>query len=235
MTTIVDRQRVILQFDDTVFPDSSGTVTQSDEISLTIHGGDLILIRLPRLKQTAAFADACAGINEPGSGSVRFLGRKWVDLRPDQANALRGRIGRVFKTGNWINHLSLLDNILLPQRHHTRRSERELCDEAGDLAQQFGLPGIPLGLPGDLTEADLQRAACVRAFMGRPSLILLEEPTSGVFLEVISALMAAVRAARDRGAAVIWLTRKELIWNDKTLPVSRRYRLVAEKLMEVTT
>jgi hypothetical protein len=47
--------------------------------------------------------------------------------------------------------------------------------------------------------------------------------------------MDAVREARDRGAAVIWLTRKGLIWNDQTLPVTRRYRLVAEKLMEVTT
>jgi phospholipid/cholesterol/gamma-HCH transport system ATP-binding protein len=202
---------------------------------LSVGGGDLVLIRLARLEQTAAFADACAGIIKPRSGSVRFLGRNWQDLRPDQANALRGRIGRVFKTGNWINNLSLLDNMLLPQRHHTRRSTRQLCEEAGELADQFGLPGIPLGLPGDLTAAELQRAACVRAFMGRPLLILLEEPTSGIFLEIISALMDAVREARDRGAAVIWLTRKGLIWNDQTLPVTRRYRLVAEKLMEVTT
>lgn len=234
MPAIIKRQRLILQFDDTVFSDTSGAVTQSDEVNLNVYGGDMIMIRLARIEQTAGLADACAGIIEPGSGSVHFLGRNWAELPPDQANALRGRIGRVFKTGNWINHLSLLDNMLLPQRHHTRRPERMLHDEAGKLAQQFGLPGIPIGLPGDLTEADLQRAACVRAFLGRPSLILLEEPTSGIFLEIISALMGAVRDARDRGAAVIWLTRKDLIWNDQTLPGTHRYRLVAEKLMEVT-
>ena len=235
MAAILEKQRVILRFDDSVFTDTTGDVAKSDEVSLSVCGGDLVLIRLARLEQTAAFADACAGIIKPHSGFVRFLGRNWQDLRPDQANALRGRIGRVFKTGNWINNLSLLDNMLLPQRHHTRRSTRQLCEEAGKLADQFGLPGIPLGLPGDLTAAELQRAACVRAFMGRPLLILLEEPTSGIFLEIISALMDAVREARDRGAAVIWLTRKGLIWNDQTLPVTRRYRLIAEKLMEVTT
>jgi phospholipid/cholesterol/gamma-HCH transport system ATP-binding protein len=89
-------------------------------------------------------------------------------------------------------------------------------------------------MPGDLTAADLQRTACVRAFLGRPLLILLEEPTSGIFLEVISALMGAIRDARDRGAAVIWLTQKGLIWKDQTLPVTRRYRLIAGRLMEVT-
>jgi phospholipid/cholesterol/gamma-HCH transport system ATP-binding protein len=201
---------------------------------MNICGGDLVLIRLPRLDLTSAFADACGGIIEPSSGTIRFLGHNWAELKPDQANALRGRIGRVFKTGNWVNHLSMLDNMLLPQQHHTRRSVHQLCEKAGKLVEQFGLPGIPLHLPGELSAADLQCAACVRAFLGQPLLILLEEPTSGIFLEVISALMTAIRDARDRGAAVIWLTRKDLIWNDKTLPVTLRYRLVADKLMEVT-
>ena len=235
MAVILEKQRVILRFDEVVFRSPTGAGAGSDEVSLNVCGGDLVLIRLARLEQTAVFADACAGIIEPRSGSVNFLGRNWPDLRPDQANALRGRIGRVFSTGNWLNHLSVMDNILLSQHHHTRRSARRLCDEAGQLAEQFGLPGLPLALPGDLTAADLQRAACVRAFLGRPSLILLEEPTSGIFLEIISALMLAVRKARQRGAAVIWLTRKERIWNDQTLPVTRKYRLVAKKLMEVTT
>ena len=235
MAVIPENQRVILQFDDTVFTRTISGVAESGEVSLSVCAGDLVLIRLARLGQTAAFADACAGIIKPSSGTVSFLGRNWPELPPDQANALRGRIGRVFRTGNWVNHLSIIENILLPQRHHTRRSARQLRDEAGKLAQRFGLPGVPLGLPGDATAADLQRAACVRALMGRPLLILLEEPTSGIFLETISTLMRAVREARERGAAVIWLTRKDLIWNDRTLPVTQRYRLVAEKLMEVST
>jgi phospholipid/cholesterol/gamma-HCH transport system ATP-binding protein len=234
MSVILEKQRVILRFDKFVFRSRTGGGAASDEVSLRVCGGDLVLIRLARLVQTTALADACAGLIEPRSGSIRFLGRNWPDLSSDQANALRGRIGRVFKAGNWVNHLSLMDNILLPQHHHTRRSASRLCDEAGQLAEQFGLPGLPLGLPGDLTAADLQRAACVRAFMGRPSLIVLEEPTSGIFLDIISALMGAVRQARERGTAVIWLTKKELIWNDKTLPVTQRYRLVAKKLVEVT-
>jgi phospholipid/cholesterol/gamma-HCH transport system ATP-binding protein len=234
MAMILQKQRVIIRFDDTVFASTTQGPVTSGEVSLNVCSGELFLIRLARLEQTATFADACAGIIEPISGKVYFLGRNWPKLPPDQANALRGRIGRVFRTANWINHLSLMENILLSQLHHTRRSIRRLRDEAGELAQQFGLPGLPLGLPGDYTTADLRRAACVRAFLGQPLLILLEEPTSGIYAEIISALMAAVRAARERGAAVIWLTQKSLIWRDPTLPVSQRYRLVAGKLMEVT-
>lgn len=235
MAVILEKQRVVLRFEDTVLMTENYGVAESDKLNLSVCSGDLVLMRLARLEQTSTFADACAGINRPATGAVYFLGRNWPELPPDQANALRGRIGRVFRTGNWINHLSLMENILLSQLHHTRRSARQLRDEAAVLAGQFDLPGVPLGLPGNSTAADLQRAACVRAFLGRPALILLEEPTAGIYLEIISAFMNAVRAARERGAAVIWLTRKNLIQNDQTLPATQRYRLVAGKLMEVTT
>jgi phospholipid/cholesterol/gamma-HCH transport system ATP-binding protein len=234
MAVILQKQRVIIRFDDTIFASTTPGAAASGELSLNICSGELFLVRLARQEQTATFADACAGIIQPISGRIFFLGRNWPELPPDQANALRGRIGRVFRTANWIQHLSLMENILLSQLHHTRSSVSGLRDEAGTLAQQFGLPGLPLGLPGDFTTADRRRAACVRAFLGRPLLILLEEPTSGIYTEIIPALMAAVRKARERGAAVIWLTQKSLIWHDQTLPVTQRYRLVAGKLMEVT-
>ena len=235
MAAILEKQRVILKFEDTVFTSAIRGIAESNEISLSICSGELAITRPACQEQPSGFADACAGIFPPTSGRIFFLGRTWPELAPDQANALRGRIGRVFRTGNWINHLSLMENILLSQLHHTRRPARRLRDEAGKLAEQFGLPGLPLGLPGDFTEADLRRAACVRAFLGRPLLILLEEPTSGIYLEIISALMTAIREARERGAAVIWLTQKDLIWNDQTLPVTQRYRLASGKLMEMTT
>jgi len=233
MAVILRKQRIVLRFEGTALMTKTYGIAEPNQLSLSVYSGDLVLIRLARLQQTSTLADTCAGIIQPDAGAVYFLGRNWSELPPDQANALRGRIGRVFRTGNWINHLSLMENILLPQQHHSRRPVRQLRDEAGQLAQQFGLPGIPLDLPGDIPAADLQRAACVRAFLGQPALILLEEPTAGIYLEVISALMDSIREARERGAAVIWLTQKNLIWNDQTLPVTQRYRLVAGKLMEV--
>jgi phospholipid/cholesterol/gamma-HCH transport system ATP-binding protein len=234
MAVTINKQRVILKFEDIVLSSATRSVARSTELSPNVCSGELVMVRLAREEQTSIFADACAGLVKPASGAIHFLGRNWSKLPPDQANALRGRIGRVFRTGNWIDQLSLMDNILLRQQHHTRRPADLLRAEAGQLAEQFGLPGIPLDFPGDIPATDLKRAACVRAFLGRPQLILLEEPTSGIFLEVISALMGAIRDARDRGAAVIWLTQKGLIWKDQTLPVTRRYLLTAGKLMEVT-
>jgi phospholipid/cholesterol/gamma-HCH transport system ATP-binding protein len=233
MVALLEKQRIVLRFEDTVLKRDSYARNVSDEFNLEVFGGDLFLIRLARSEQTSTFADACSGIIHPIRGAVYFLGRNWQKLRPDYANALRGRIGRVFSRANWINHLSLLENILMPQLYHTHRRAASIRDEAGELAERFGLPGVPLGLPGDFTPADLQRAACVRAFLGRPSLLLLQEPTIGMASEILPPLIQVIRDARNRGAAVIWLTKKGSIWNDKSIPTTHRYRLVARKLMEV--
>jgi phospholipid/cholesterol/gamma-HCH transport system ATP-binding protein len=165
---------------------------------------------------------------------VSFLNQDWARLPSDLANALRGRIGRVFATSTWLQHLSLLDNVVLRQLHHTRRPFAELRAEAVQLAAHFGLPGLPAGGPRDVLPEDLQRTACVGAFLGSPVLLLLEEPTLGVYPELLVPLIHAIRRARSRGSAVVWLTAAAGIWNDPSIPATCRYRLVGRQFMEMS-
>ncbi len=202
-------------------------------LDLNICGGDLVLINLERPRFGTVLADACCGLHQAYDGSIFFLGKNWSTLPSDTANALRGRIGRVFTFGNWVNRLTLENNILLQQLHHSRKNYAQLRDEAVRLAERLGLPGLPTGLPDDLMRADNQRAACVRAFLGQPSLVLLEEPTTGVYPEILPALINVIRNACDRGAGVVWLTLTDQIWNHPILPATDRYRLTAHRLMEV--
>jgi phospholipid/cholesterol/gamma-HCH transport system ATP-binding protein len=202
-------------------------------IDLDVAGGDLLLLLVEQPGQASAFADTCAGLQAPLTGIVQFLGRQWPHLIPDAANALRGRIGRVFREGNWIGELTLKENILLQQLHHTRDSLHRHLQQASRIAQQLGLPGIPLGRPEAYADADLQRAACVRAFLGQPVLVLLEEPSRHLKRSSRAQLINLIRETRDRGAAVVWMTQDRTIWQDTTIPATRRYRWLGRKLMEV--
>jgi phospholipid/cholesterol/gamma-HCH transport system ATP-binding protein len=134
-----DHSRPVLEFDDVWLPlrepEGSGVA-----IDLTLRAGDLVLVQPGDEQHEAALVDAACGLAPPGMGAVRFLGYTWPDLPPDQANALRGRIGHVFRRGAWISYLTLLDNVLLPQLYHTRRGYAELRAEAARLAAWFGLP-----------------------------------------------------------------------------------------------
>jgi phospholipid/cholesterol/gamma-HCH transport system ATP-binding protein len=226
-------RRIILRFEDAVVVTDPDRGAASEAINLSVYGGDLVLIRFPRPELTARFADVCCGINRPIRGTAYFLGTDWQTLPPDQRNAMRGRIGRVFAAGNWIDHLPLIDNILIPQLHHTRRSADSIRNEAAALAELFGLPGLPSALPDSFAQGDLQRAACVRAFLGLPWLILLEEPTAGMGSNFLFALISAIRSVRNRGAAVIWMTGQDNVWNDSSIPAALRFQAAARKLMEV--
>ena len=119
----------------------------------------------------------------------------------------------------------MLDNILLPQLHHTRRPYAEIRAEAARLASWFGLPGLPTGRPGDVPPAMLQRAACVRAFLGAPSLIVVESLADGLADGLLAPLINAMRVARDRDAAVLWFCQDAELYEDPSLPATRRLRL----------
>jgi len=199
-----------------------------------LYSGELALVRLNNLRQTASFADAFAGLLRPTRGSIRFLERDWQDAPVDAANAMRGKIGRVFSAGNWLDGLRLVDSILLPQLHHTRRARDDIRQEAARLAIQFGLPGLPVGYADDHTRSDRRRAACVRAFLGKSSLLLLEDPTFGIYPDVMAPLVNAVRRVRNRGAAVFWMTLSDDVWRDESVPADHHFRISGRELVEVT-
>jgi phospholipid/cholesterol/gamma-HCH transport system ATP-binding protein len=203
-------------------------------INLRLMEGDFVLIESHDTARSSSFADICSGMTDLVSGSVGFLGQDWAGLDHRETAMQRGRIGRTFADANWIHLLGIDDNILLPQRHHTNRPDAALREEAVALSVAFGLPGLPMGRPRDLSLADLARAACVRAFLGQPALLVLEHPLQTRFREMMPALLNALAAARDRGAAAIWLTGSDAVWRDRSLPTTHRLRLSAAGLAEAS-
>jgi phospholipid/cholesterol/gamma-HCH transport system ATP-binding protein len=194
-------------------------------ITLQLMRGDLALVEARDPELAAWFADMCSGLVPLAEGSVRFMDHDWSKMPRDYAAALRGRIGRVFAAGGWIEFADMAANILLPQLHHTRSDVRVLREEAAKLAYAFGLPGLPMGQVRDLPAMDLARAACIRAFLGEPQLLLLESPLQGRFDDLLVPLLEALAVARQNGAAAIWLSNNEQVWRDRSVPASHRLRL----------
>jgi phospholipid/cholesterol/gamma-HCH transport system ATP-binding protein len=227
-----ERQAVLVLERATLHNDEAAG-SEAVTVNMTLHASELAVLHVEPLQWASIVADACSGLVMPAQGHVSFLNQDWARVPSDLANALRGRIGRVFARDTWLSHLSLLDNVVLRQLHHTRRSFAEWREEAVQLATHFGLPGFPAGGPRDLQAEDLQRIACVRAFLGNPALLLLEEPTSGVYPELLVPLIHAIRRARSRGSAVLWLTAAAVVWQDPSIPATARYRLVGRQFMEI--
>jgi phospholipid/cholesterol/gamma-HCH transport system ATP-binding protein len=206
-------------------PRSDPDSLRSPPLTLQLAPGDLALVEARDPNRAAWFADLCCGLVPLSAGTVKFLGHDWATAPHDYAAALRGRIGRVFAIGGWIDFVDMATNILLPQLHHTRREEGELREAAARLAFSFGLPGLPTGHPRELSTLDLARAACIRAFLGEPALVLLESPLQGRFADLAVPILEALAAARQNGAAALWLTGSDLVWRERSIPVTHRLRL----------
>ncbi|MDY0885355.1 ATP-binding cassette domain-containing protein [Dongia soli] len=205
------------------------------KLNLRLGPGDFALIDARDADLGRDFADLCSGLAPPDNGAVEFLGRDWTSLPLDYAQALRGRIGRVFAGRSWLDFLDAATNIMLPQLHHTRRDPATLRAEATDLCRAFGLPGLPMGRIDMLSAGDLVRASFARAFLGEPMLLLLESPLQGVYADMIPMLLNAIARARDRGAAAIWMTRNKAVWSDRSFPATQRLRLGYHGLASLRT
>ncbi len=200
------------------------------DISFELAEGDLMLALLDPEQLLLPLADAAQGMAPLVEGRVEFLGEDWSRLGPGKAAAQRAKMGRIFPEGGWVSNLEIEENITLAQRHHTRRPVGEILEEAGELARRFGLPGLPLGRVDQLRRQDLQKAACVRAFLGEPALIIAEDPTRHVYADIIAPLANMLFRARARGAAALWATSDPAVWNDAGLKATARCKMSGSQM-----
>jgi phospholipid/cholesterol/gamma-HCH transport system ATP-binding protein len=212
--------------------DPQAGLARNVPLSLRLAPGECVLVEAAETVPLAILADLCSGLVELRSGQVRFLDRDWQGLPSEYAAALRGRIGRIFTAGAWVPFLDVESNILLPALHHTTRDQNDLQAEALALAHEFGLPGLPRDRPADLSRADLDRAALVRAFLDEPLLVLIEDRPD-LSLSMYPAVLNRVVATCDKGGAVVWFARERTIRNAAFFPATQHFRMSDQGLIRV--
>ncbi|QCE32125.1 ABC transporter ATP-binding protein [Acetobacteraceae bacterium] len=193
--------------------------------NMTLSPGECALIECQSAPLISAFFDFCMGLIPVSQGNIRCLGLEWSQLSSIQANALRGKLGRTFQVGGWLDLLETETNILWPNLHHTSLPEKLLIETATDLAVKFGMPGLPLLPPKQLSPLDSKRSQCIRAFLGYPEVLFFENPVSLEHPDFYNAFMNILGQARERGAAILWASNNPSIWENTGLEFCQRFRL----------
>lgn len=203
-TALLTLKNVVPSFEESLLPPVSYT--------MRVMPGECVIIDVEDMPLATAFADLCSGLIRLQTGDVKFMGKSWGELPQIEANALRGLIGRMSIRPSWPDFMPVYFAIVLQQLHHTTVPVEQIVRQASELSDFFGLPGLPTQKPTELSPSDLRRAACVRAFMGQPQLILLEYPLDGNIKGLDTSLMTAITEALNRGASVIWFSRNSRYW-----------------------
>jgi cell division transport system ATP-binding protein len=141
----------------------------------------------------------------PTRGLVTLFGHDITTLDKDSLAALRRRIGIVFQDFRLLDHMTTYENVALPFRV-AGRDEADFRDEVIELLHWVGLGDRMFALPPVLSGGEKQRAAIARAVIGRPQLLLADEPTGNVDPSLAQRLLRLFIELNKSGTSVLIAT-----------------------------
>jgi len=171
-------------------------------------------------------------LQKPSEGTVSVLGVSLKAIAPAAALALRKRWGVMFQHGGLFGSLTVLENIGLPLREHTKQSDAEIDAKALEKLSLTGLqPEVASQYPSELSGGMMKRASLARALALDPELLFLDEPTAGLDPESAAGVDTLVRTLRDQyGLTVVMITHDlDLLWQ-----VADRVAVLAEGKVQAT-
>ena len=165
----------------------------------------------------------------PSRGLITMFGYDLAIARRREFPALRRRIGVVFQDFRLLNHLSAFDNVALPLRIAGKRPA-DYRRDVEELLSWVGLGDRLNANPPTLSGGEQQRVAIARAVVGRPDLLLADEPTGNVDPEIGQRLIRLFEELNRLGTTVLIATHdRGLIERTR----AREMRLVDGRLVEL--
>jgi len=141
----------------------------------------------------------------PTRGLISIFGQDVATLPRHELPAIRRRIGVVFQEFRLLSHLTTYENVALPLRiRDTNASEYE--SNVVELLRWVGLGERLHAIPEILSGGEKQRAAIARAVVGRPALLLADEPTGNVDPELAQRLLRLFVELNKLGTTILIAT-----------------------------
>jgi putative ABC transport system ATP-binding protein len=177
-----------------------------EEIELSIKPGDFLAIMGPSGSGKSTLLNVLGLLDKPDSGSYRFEENEVATLDDDAASEVRNRrIGFVFQSFHLLPRLSVLENVLLPQRYAKIKNPLAL-QHARQLLERIGLAGRIDHKPGELSGGQLQRAAIARSLLNQPALLLADEPTGNLDSKSARDVLALLAELNAAGQTLVMVT-----------------------------
>jgi cell division transport system ATP-binding protein len=175
------------------------------DISFTIEAGSFRFLTGPSGAGKTSLLRLLFLALKPTRGLITLLGRDVATLPRRELPTLRRRIGVVFQEFRLLDHLTTFENVALPLRVAGERLSR-YRDDVMELLQWVGLADQASAYPPVLSGGEKQRAAIARAVIGKPELLLADEPTGNVDPVLALRLMRLLVELNRFGTTVVIAT-----------------------------
>jgi polar amino acid transport system ATP-binding protein len=176
-----------------------GDLTVLREVSLAVRRGEVVCVLGPSGSGKSTLLRCLSWLSPPTSGEVWIgderLGmavtaeRRVVPARPAQLRKQRARIGFVFQSFNLWPHRTALENVMEGPIHVRRLPKARARELAESLLERVGLAEKRDTYPAKLSGGQQQRVAIARALAMEPEILLFDEPTSSLDLELVGEVL----------------------------------------------
>lgn len=190
---------MILQLEDIVT--MFGGLKAVNRVSVTVEKGEIFGLIGPNGAGKTTLLNVIAGFYKPNQGKVLFQGKNITGFSPEKVCNIG--ISRTFQVPRKFHKLTILENVLVASTFGIQRSDKspmQLAQEALEFVK-FQKPSNTSA--NTLNAAELKRLDLARALASKPSLLLLDEPASGLTPKELESLMTLVLQISGTGITII--------------------------------
>lgn len=181
-----------------------------NNINLNIAKGEFLSIMGPSGCGKSTLLNIMGLLDAPSKGQVQIDKQNTTNLNDRQLAAFRNKkLGFIFQSYHLINDLGVIDNVELPllYRDTTAKERRALATEA---LAKVGLSNRTKHFPTQLSGGQRQRVAIARAIVGKPEIILADEPTGNLDSAMGNEIMDILLQLNEReGTTIVMVTHDE--------------------------
>ena len=180
-------------------------------INLTVERGDYLAIMGPSGSGKTTLMNLIGCLDVPTSGSYELDGKNLKDMSDDELADIRNQhLGFVFQSFHLLPKMDALDNVALPLLYAgVPLNERR--ERAAAALKSVGLEERMNFLPNQMSGGQCQRVAIARAIVGKPDLLLADEPTGALDTKSGNQIMEIFRRLSEEGMTIIMITHEPSI------------------------
>lgn len=181
-------------------------VRANDGINLTIMEGEFVAIVGKSGSGKSTIMNIIGALDVPTSGRYILKGQDVSKMKSDALAEVRNRtIGFIFQQYNLLTKQNLLENVELPLLYAgvNKRERKQLAMEA---LKRVGIEDKWRNMPNQLSGGQQQRGAVARALVGKPSLILADEPTGALDSKTSRELLDFLKQLNEEGNTIVLIT-----------------------------
>src|SRR6187402_397239 len=177
------------------------------DIHMEIRRGEYVSISGPSGCGKSTLLAILGLLDSPSGGEYTLRGQPVASLKASERARIRNReIGFIFQAFNLIGDLTVFENVELPLTYRDAMSKAERHERVMESLERVGMAHRMKHYPAQLSGGQQQRVAVARALVGKPSILLADEPTGNLDSKNGEAVMDLLDELHKQGSTICMVT-----------------------------